>query len=141
MTDRKSFGQILETLGAPRRDEAPERAFANPLASAAAPIAAEAAIGEGVENLWDHAFAWTTDPAPDAPPASPPPSDDQDQISRELGLTSAATPDQLHRARRRFMWRNHPDRRSDIPADLANRRVAIANMLIDRALAQGGRPA
>ncbi len=57
-------------------------------------------------------------------------------IARELGLPDAATPDALQRARRRFMWRNHPDRRQDIPADLANRRVAIANMLVDRALAE-----
>jgi hypothetical protein len=51
-----------------------------------------------------------------------------------LGLTSFSTSDEFHRARRRFMWRNHPDRRPEIPAALANRRVAIANMLIDRAL-------
>ncbi len=31
------------------------------------------------------------------------------------------------------MWANHPDRRPDAPRELANRRVAIANMLLDRA--------
>jgi hypothetical protein len=31
------------------------------------------------------------------------------------------------------MWNNHPDRRPDVPRELANRRVAIANMLVDRA--------
>ena len=31
------------------------------------------------------------------------------------------------------MWVNHPDRRPDAPRELANRRVAIANMLLDRA--------
>ena len=33
------------------------------------------------------------------------------------------------------MWANHPDRRPDAPHDLVNRRVAIANMLLDRAKA------
>ena len=31
------------------------------------------------------------------------------------------------------MWDNHPDRRRDLDRDLANRRVALANMLLDRA--------
>ncbi len=61
------------------------------------------------------------------------PSDDADSIAAELGLTGALTHDELNRARRRFMWNNHPDRRPDVPRELANRRVAIANMLVDRA--------
>ena len=72
-------------------------------------------------------------------PKRPPPGDDVVTIARELGLREADTPEALHRARRKFMWQNHPDRRADISADLATRRVAIANMLVDRALAQFAR--
>jgi hypothetical protein len=148
MRDRKSFGHILETLDAPRRDDASDRAFANPLSTAAAPIPSDAADDPGVENVWDHAFAWALDRAPDAPLEPPrtdlevPSSDDPEEIAAELGLASFSTRDELQRARRRFMWRNHPDRRPKISTALANRRVAIANMLIDRALrglSSGGR--
>jgi hypothetical protein len=140
MRDRKSFVHILETLDAFRRDDASDRGFANPLSTAAAPIPSNAADDPGVENLWDHAFAWALDRAPDATPEPPrtdlevPSSDDPEEITAELGLASFSTRDELQRARRRFMWRNHPDRKPEIPAALANRRVAIANMLIDRAL-------
>lgn len=70
------------------------------------------------------------------------PSDAPDAIACELALPGNADPARLHSLRRRFMWANHPDRRPDLPRDLANRRVAIANMLIDRALEakrRGGR--
>ena len=148
MRDRKSFGHILETLDAPRRDDASDRAFANPLSTAAAPIPSDVADDPGAENLWDHAFAWALDRAPDAtlePPRTDlevPSSDDPEEIAAELGLASFSTRDELQHVRRRFMWRNHSDRRPEIPAALANRRVAIANMLIDRALrglSSGGR--
>jgi len=141
MREQKSFGRILEALDAPSRGDASERPFANPLSTATAPIPADATDDSGVENLWDHAFAWALDRAPDASPEPPlielevpPPSDDPELIAAELALASYSTSDEFHRARRRFMWRNHPDRRLEIPAALANRRVAIANMLIDRAL-------
>jgi hypothetical protein len=141
MREQKSFGRILEALDAPRRGDASGRPFTNPLSTATAPIPADASDDPGVENLWDHAFAWALDRAPDAslepPPIKldvPPPSDDPESIATELELASFSTSDEFHRARRRFMWRNHPDRRPEIPSALANRRVAIANMLIDRAL-------
>jgi hypothetical protein len=62
------------------------------------------------------------------------PRDDIEAIRRELQLATISTRAELQRARRRFMWANHPDRRADLPRDLATRRVATANMLIDRAL-------
>ena len=64
----------------------------------------------------------------------PLPSDAPEAIASELSLSGIADPSHLKSLRRRFMWTNHPDRRPDLPRDLANRRVAIANMLIDRAL-------
>ena len=60
-------------------------------------------------------------------------TDDPDAIAAELGLRGAPTLADLSLVRRRFMWANHPDRRPDAPRELANRRVAIANMLLDRA--------
>ena len=56
------------------------------------------------------------------------------EVAAELGLSRASTPEELHRLRREFMWRNHPDRRPDLSAQWSNARVAVANMLIDRAL-------
>jgi hypothetical protein len=34
------------------------------------------------------------------------------------------------------MWRNHPDRHGEAHREIATRRVAIANMLVDRAQAR-----
>ena len=136
MRERKSFGRILETLEA--GGEQPDGAFANPLSTAAAPIPPEAIEDPGVENLWDHAFAWAIEPKPDSAPERSQagletPSDDPATIAAELGLENL-TRRELHRARRLFMWRNHPDRSPDVPAALANRRAAIANRLVDFAL-------
>ncbi len=135
----ETFGHVLEAMAPPRADRRDAGAFANPLATAAAPIPADASRA-GVDNLWDHAFAWALEPPAEASPEPPPPraalpSDDAEAIAAELGLPSLSTRTALRRARRGFMWRNHPDRRPEIPPALANRRVAIANMLIDRALA------
>ncbi len=106
---------------------------------------------DGTTGAWDQALAWVeaaggppqVDPARAAPPqvestaprAEPtaPLSDDPDANSAEHGLSATPTLADLSRARRRFMWMNHPDRRPDAPRELANRRVAIANMLLDRA--------
>jgi hypothetical protein len=71
---------------------------------------------------------------PDEPCSGLPPSDAADAIASELALSTIDNPAGLRRLRRRFMWANHPDRRQDLPRDLSDRRVAIANMLIDQAL-------
>lgn len=59
--------------------------------------------------------------------------DDADAIAKELGVLSQMGPAELRRRRRKFMWENHPDRSPAQARDVANRRVAIANMLFDRA--------
>ena len=89
----------------------------------------------GAEQHWDRALEWIADPPEPAEPVKTVdvPSDDTVAIAAELGLPRALTLAQLGRLRRRFMWNNHPDRRPDVPRELANRRVAIANMLIDGA--------
>ena len=106
---------------------------------------------DGPTSAWDQALAWVETagepPQVASARAAPPPveptaprvqpvaplSDDPEAIAAELGLSDALTLADLSRARRRFMWANHPDRRPDAPRELANRRVAIANMLLDRA--------
>lgn len=56
------------------------------------------------------------------------------EVAAELDLARASTAEDLYHLRREFMWRNHPDRRPDVSLEWSNARVAIANMLIDRAL-------
>jgi hypothetical protein len=87
---------------------------------------------QGHHRLWEDAAAWTpeADPPP-PPPAPPPPSAAPEDVAAELGLAGLTTLADVARARRRFMWENHPDRRADLDRDLANRRVALANMLLD----------
>lgn len=109
-----------------------------------------ATIEAGAHSLWDHASAWVPEPEPEQPPVAPPPppppaprpppSIDVGAIAKELNLACLSTMDELNRLRRRFCWLNHPDRYPDIPAEIANRRVAIANMLIDRAIENLAKP-
>lgn len=97
-------------------------------------------VAEALANghlLWEQAAAWT--PEADPPPEAPRPSASPEDIAVELDMKSLMTCADVARARRRFMWENHPDRRRDIDAGLATRRGAIANMLLDRRLAHLGR--
>jgi hypothetical protein len=152
-----SFGSVLAEVengsGDPERIA---RTLGYPFAAVDPPT--EAADGQPT-GAWDQALAWV-EAAGEPPPAEPslaeppveptasrvepaaPLTDDPDAIAAELGLSDMPTLADLSRARRRFMWANHPDRRPDAPHDLVNRRVAIANMLLDRAeaaLAANGR--
>ncbi len=103
----------------------------------------------GHHLLWESAAMWTPDadpppPEPPVAPAPPPPrlSAAPEDIAVELGLAALKSVGEVAQARRRFMWANHPDRRADLDRDLANRRVAVANMLLDRVqwLLTRGRP-
>ena len=140
-----SFGSVLAEVE--NRSGDPER-IARPLGYPFAALDPPTEAADGPTSAWDQALAWVeaageppqVEPgAAQAEPAAPrvepaaPLSDDPDAIAAELGLSGAPTLADLNRARRRFMWANHPDRRPDAPRELANRRVAIANMLIDRA--------
>jgi hypothetical protein len=97
----------------------------------------------GGGSPWDAAFAWIEErDEPAALVESRRPADDSaEAILSELGLNENLTYDQLNQARRLYMWRNHPDRHSEAQRESATRRVAIANMLVDRAQARlaGGR--
>jgi len=139
---RTPFEATLESV---ERMDAPELEGPPPFALAPAVVAALAtdrpAFSDGGHSLWEFAAAWTpeADPPPPrpAPPATetPKPSARPEAVADELGLAGLKTPADLAKVRRRFMWDNHPDRRKDLDRELANRRVAIANMLLDRALA------
>ena len=143
-----SFGTVLAEVENGTGD--PER-VARPLGYPFAALDPPPEAADGPTSAWDQALAWSRRRAsrrkstPRAPrrrrsrtgraalePAMPL-SDDPDAIAAELGLSGVPTLADLSRARRRFMWANHPDRRPDAPRELANRRVAIANMLLDRA--------
>lgn len=87
-------------------------------------------------SLWEFAAAWTPEADPPPPAPEPPrPSARPQDIADEIALAGLRTPADIARARRRFMWDNHPDRRGDLDRALANQRVATANMLLDQALA------
>lgn len=136
---RTTFERVLDELGrsdgrGPRYGRS-SRSALSPFATFAAPVERAPAGEFASAESWDRAFDWVADPPdpPAADKAAEPPSDSADSIAAELGLSRALTREQLRRARREFMWNNHPDRRPDAPRDVATRRVAIANMLIDRA--------
>ena len=150
-----SFGSVLAEVE--NADSEPD-GIARPLGYPFAAVDPPAEASDGSAGVWDQALAWVetageppqrepsrAEPPPVesaaprfdsvAPPAEPTPplTDDPDAIAGELGLGKAPTLAEISIVRRRFMWANHPDRRRDAPRELANRRVAIANMLLDRA--------
>jgi hypothetical protein len=65
---------------------------------------------------------------------SEPPTCDPETIARELGLGPGLTARELESIRRSFALTNHPDRILPSQRTLATCRMAVANMLIDRAL-------
>ena len=139
---RTTFDAELETI---ERMDAPELEGSWPFAVAAPVVAALAAdrpaFSGGGHSLWEFAAAWAPEADPPPPrlaPAiaeTPKPSARPEAVAEELGLAGLKSPADLAKARRRFMWDNHPDRCKDLDRELANRRVAIANMLLDLALA------
>ncbi|MGD0721225.1 MAG: hypothetical protein ABR970_09300 [Roseiarcus sp.] len=138
------FRQILAEV---RRSGAadPAHAFdavwtrpAHPLPGGAFSIDANLRNVGGGGSDWDAALAWIDErEEPSAAPAPPPePTETPEAIGRELGLREGLSHEQLNRLRRLFMWRNHPDRHGEAHREIATRRVAIANMLVDRAQAR-----
>jgi hypothetical protein len=104
------------------------------------------AIGRGLEAVREKparpepgvaatlALAYDEEQAPSAPRL---PADcDRDTIARELGLMPGLDASELERIRRDFALASHPDRALPQQRELATRRMSVANMLIDEALAQ-----
>jgi hypothetical protein len=73
------------------------------------------------------------DGAPVPTPAAAPRSLEE-AVALELQLQDIREPADLERARRRFAFRNHPDRAGPLYRDEALRRMAVANALVDEAL-------
>jgi hypothetical protein len=63
------------------------------------------------------------------------PDSDPETIARELGLSPGLSARELERVRRDFALASHPDRALPWQRELATRRMSLANMLIDQALA------
>lgn len=134
------FSRVLDEVRIDERAHAvaPTRSpLANPLTNAAAPISDGPPRASGAAEHWDQAMAWIAETAdPRAPAfATGEPSDNLATIASELGVLTGLDIEELARLRRSFMWANHPDRRAAASREIANRRVAIANMLIDQARA------
>jgi hypothetical protein len=128
----QDFHEVLVEVGRSRSADARagER-FINPVAGAAFPFAGR--VWPGAAALPNETDFFEEDEPP--PIAQLPLSDDPEAIARELGLDQALSERDLDRAKRRFMWRHHPDRCEESQRVSADRRVALANMLIDRARA------
>ncbi len=127
------FGSVLADVSRAAESEEEQFAARSPAAAAAFPFGASDApppqsLGDDFETFLDDAAPWAEREIPLA--------EDPESIAKELSLDRADNEDDLNRARRRFMWRNHPDRCNSAQRARADRRVAIANMLIDQALAE-----
>ncbi len=82
-------------------------------------------------------------PECDAPAKSGPPkrgNAEDKRIAAELGLRPELRPADLRRIRREFAKKNHPDRFGPARRTNAERRMAIANMLIDELMRQSRPP-
>ena len=117
----------------------------NPLAGATFPIDDDPRRTTGGASDWHAAMAFIEEPdEPAALVESPRGAEESaEAILEELGLTEHLTEAELARLRRLYMRRHHPDRHRESQRASATRRVAIANMLLDRArsrLAGGRRP-
>ena len=132
---RHAFEAALEDAG--REDPRPEETPSAPPSLGFAGLVSTLDAAPASHSLWEFAAAWApeADPPPPSPPPPPPSARAQDIAEELAAMTALRTPADIAHARRRFMWDNHPDRRADLDRDLANRRVATANMLLDRALA------
>jgi hypothetical protein len=108
------------------------------LAGAIFAIDGAESVATGGGSHWDAALAWIEeeDEAAATPEPQRPAGDSAQAILEELGLRENLTHDELNRLRRLYMWRNHPDRHDEAQRESATRRVAIANMLVDRAQAR-----
>jgi hypothetical protein len=118
-----------------REDSAATSSSASPLASTIFPADDTGQRATGGASHWHAALDWLEEQdGPAALVESPAVADEgADAILAELGLTDNLTDQELSRLRRLYMWRNHPDRHRESQRANATRRVAIANMLLDRA--------
>jgi hypothetical protein len=144
MLDRHSdaFQRALDEAG--RKDRAPNDEGVGLRGGARVRgVAFGSAEGSGGKARFGLALDWTEPADRPAPPQLRPTRRPAErcgetpvEIATEFGLGSALTLDQLTSRWRDFVWRNHPDRQPADARERANRRVAIANTLYDRARAE-----
>jgi hypothetical protein len=116
------------------------RVHAEPLHRSASVRGIDMAAETHVDHAGDMAEAMSRIYADEELPAPTLPQDcEPDALARELGLAEDLTAREVERIRRSFALANHPDRMPVDQRDLATRRMTVANMLIDKALAERGR--
>jgi len=138
------FGDVLAEVARERarQDEPGEGeaglsfAASQALAGAIFSFAGRSRMGGAGGSDWDAALAWLDDQDEPLTIEPAPVEITPELVLSELGPTEDLSIDELNRLRRLYMWRNHPDRRGEAQRESATRRVAIANMLIDRAEAR-----
>ena len=129
-------GENRKTLSG--EDDEPSNFPVNPLAGAIFSMDDYRRRTTGGGSHWDAALAWIEERDEPAAMMELPhqAGESAEAIVDELGLSDNLTYDELNQVRRLYMWRNHPDRHSEAQRERATRRVAIANMLVDRAQAR-----
>jgi hypothetical protein len=138
---RETFASLLDSreraaggpaAEAPRRPKAAAHAMGAILGSA--PERVEPPPIDAIGSLTRVYADETAAAEPVDPPACHP-----EALARELQLEPGMSPRDLERIRRNFALANHPDRVAPPDRDLATRRMALANVLIDQALRQSRR--
>jgi hypothetical protein len=138
---RRILGDVRRGVVSDDDPSRQEREFAigAPSLSLESLFSIDEATAPGDASHWAAALAWLEDqdePAPSAPAPRQPKDESPEAILDELGLSERLTYDEISQLRRLYMWRNHPDRHGEAERENATRRVAIANMLLDRAQAR-----
>lgn len=101
----------------------------------AAPPAAPGSFGGAAAELYADAETESDSPIEDlAVLLVELPTSVEEAVAQELRLSDVLQPAELERVRRRFAYRNHPDRVAPALKSQALERMTIANVLIDQAL-------
>jgi hypothetical protein len=133
--DDRGFDRALEAVGRAASAETGERVAAAYRGRIVLECLLEQAehAGRPSHDALTELYVERPQPVPAPGPA------DYVSVAEELGLRPELTPRELHASRRAFALANHPDRVPPPRRDEATRRMAIANILIDRALQESRR--
>jgi hypothetical protein len=128
--DDRGFDQVLEAVERAATSETGERAAAAYRGRIVLECLLEQAehAARPSHDALTELYVERPQPVPAPGPA------DYASVAEELGLRPGLTPRELNASRRAFALANHPDRVPHPHRDEATRRMAIANILVDRAL-------
>jgi hypothetical protein len=128
--DGRHFGAVLEAVGRAATTEAVERAAASYRGRIVLECLLEQAgrASHPTHETLAELYVEGAQPPQPAEPAR------YRSVAEELGLRPGLAPRELIALRRAFALANHPDRLPPERRDEATRRMAIANILVDRAL-------